>query len=94
MGLSGLGDLVLTCTSSQSRNYSLGIALGEGVPAQQAGAGKLAEGAFTASALVELASRNGIEMPISAAVAAVLAGKLTIDAAIEALLMRPFRAEG
>jgi glycerol-3-phosphate dehydrogenase (NAD(P)+) len=94
MGLSGLGDLILTCTSSQSRNYSLGIALGEGVPARHAGDGKLAEGASTASALVELASRKGIEMPISAAVAAVLAGKLTIDAAIEALLMRPFRAEG
>ncbi len=94
MGLSGLGDLILTCTSSQSRNYSLGVALGEGVPAQRAGAGKLAEGAFTASAMVELASRKGIEMPISAAVAAVLAGDLTVDAAIEALLMRPFRAEG
>ncbi len=94
MGLSGLGDLILTCTSSQSRNYSLGVALGEGIPAQQAGAGKLAEGAFTASALVELASRKGVEMPISAAVAAVLADKLTIDAAIEALLMRPFRSEG
>jgi glycerol-3-phosphate dehydrogenase (NAD(P)+) len=94
MGLSGLGDLILTCTSRQSRNYSLGATLGEGVAPQQAAAGKLAEGAFTASALVELASRKGIEMPISAAVAAVLAGKLTIDAAIEALLMRPFRAEG
>jgi len=94
MGLSGLGDLILTCTSSQSRNYSLGIALGEGISVQRAGTGKLAEGVFTASALVELASRKGIEMPISAAVAAVLAGKLTIDAAIEALLMRPFRAEG
>jgi glycerol-3-phosphate dehydrogenase (NAD(P)+) len=94
MGLSGLGDLILTCTSSQSRNYSLGVALGEGAPPQRAGAGKLAEGAFTASALVELASRHGVEMPISAAVAAVLAGELTVDAAIEALLMRPFRAEG
>jgi glycerol-3-phosphate dehydrogenase (NAD(P)+) len=94
MGLSGLGDLILTCTSRQSRNYSLGVALGEGVAPQQAGAGKLAEGAFTAAALVELAARKGIEMPISAAVDAVLAGKLTIDAAIEALLMRPFRAEG
>ena len=94
MGLSGLGDLILTCTSCQSRNYSLGVALGEGVAPQQAGAGKLAEGAFTAAALVELAARKGIEMPISAAVDAVLAGKLTIDAAIEALLMRPFRAEG
>ncbi len=94
MGLSGLGDLILTCTSSQSRNYSLGVGLGEGISPQRAGAGKLAEGVFTASALVELASRKGIEMPISAAVAAVLAGKLTIDAAIETLLMRPFRAEG
>jgi glycerol-3-phosphate dehydrogenase (NAD(P)+) len=94
MGLSGLGDLILTCTSSQSRNYSLGVALGEGAPPQRAGAGKLAEGAFTASALVELASRHGVEMPISAAVTAVLAGELTVDAAIEALLMRPFRAEG
>ncbi len=94
VGLSGLGDLILTCTSSQSRNYSLGVALGEGLSAQRAGTGKLAEGVFTASALVELASRKGVEMPISQAVAAVLAGKLTIDAAIEALLMRPFRAEG
>jgi glycerol-3-phosphate dehydrogenase (NAD(P)+) len=94
MGLSGLGDLILTCTSSQSRNYSLGVALGEGAPPQRAGAGKLAEGAFTASALVALASHKGIEMPISAAVAAVLADALTVDAAIEALLMRPFRAEG
>jgi glycerol-3-phosphate dehydrogenase (NAD(P)+) len=94
MGLSGLGDLILTCTSRQSRNYSLGVALGEGAPPQRAGAGKLAEGAFTASALVELAARHEVEMPISAAVAAVLAGELTVDAAIEALLMRPFRAEG
>jgi glycerol-3-phosphate dehydrogenase (NAD(P)+) len=94
MGLSGLGDLVLTCSSMQSRNYSLGVAIGQGVAPQQAGAGKLAEGVFTASALVELAQSKGIEMPISAAVAAVLAGDLTVDAAIEALLMRPFRAEG
>jgi glycerol-3-phosphate dehydrogenase (NAD(P)+) len=93
MGLSGLGDLILTCSSAQSRNYSLGVALGQGIPAQRASTGKLAEGAFTASALVELARRKDIEMPISAAVAAVLAGKLTVDAAIEALLMRPFRAE-
>jgi glycerol-3-phosphate dehydrogenase (NAD(P)+) len=94
MGLSGLGDLVLTCSSMQSRNYSLGVAIGQGVPPQRAGAGKLAEGVFTASALVELAQSKGVEMPISGAVAAVLAGELTIDAAIEALLMRPFRAEG
>jgi glycerol-3-phosphate dehydrogenase (NAD(P)+) len=93
MGLAGLGDLILTCSSAQSRNYSLGVALGQGAEPQAAGAGKLAEGAFTASALVALAQRDGVEMPISAAVAAVLARKLTVDAAIEALLMRPFRAE-
>jgi glycerol-3-phosphate dehydrogenase (NAD(P)+) len=94
MGLSGLGDLILTCSSAQSRNYSLGVAIGQGIPPQRARTGKLAEGVFTASALIELAQREGVEMPISAAVAAVLSGDLTVDAAIEALLMRPFRAEG
>jgi len=93
MGLAGLGDLILTCSSAQSRNFSLGVALGQGAEPQAAAAGKLAEGVFTASALVALAQREGVEMPISAAVAAVLARKLTVDAAIEALLMRPFRAE-
>jgi len=93
MGLAGLGDLILTCSSAQSRNYSLGVALGQGAAPQAAGSGKLAEGVFTASALVALAQREGVEMPISTAVAAVLAGKLTVDTAIEALLMRPFRAE-
>jgi glycerol-3-phosphate dehydrogenase (NAD(P)+) len=89
-GLSGLGDLILTCASPQSRNFSLGIALGEGRPD---GSGKLAEGAFTASALVGLANEKGVEMPIATAVAAVLDGKLSVDAAIEGLLTRPFRAE-
>jgi glycerol-3-phosphate dehydrogenase (NAD(P)+) len=93
MGLAGLGDLILTCSSAQSRNFSLGVALGQGAEPQAAAGGKLAEGVFTASALVALAQREGVEMPISAAVAAVLARKLTVDAAIEALLMRPFRAE-
>jgi len=93
MGLAGLGDLILTCSSAQSRNFSLGVALGQLAEPQAAAAGKLAEGVFTASALVALAQREGVEMPISAAVAAVLARKLTVDAAIEALLMRPFRAE-
>jgi glycerol-3-phosphate dehydrogenase (NAD(P)+) len=93
MGLAGLGDLILTCSSAQSRNFSLGVALGQRAEPQAAAAGKLAEGVFTASALVALAQREGVEMPISAAVAAVLARKLTVDAAIEALLMRPFRAE-
>ena len=88
-GLSGLGDLILTCSSPQSRNFSLGIALGEG----RAGEGKLAEGAFTAAALVELATEKNVEMPVANAVAAVLDRSLSVDQAIESLLTRPFRAE-
>jgi glycerol-3-phosphate dehydrogenase (NAD(P)+) len=89
-GLSGLGDLVLTCSSPQSRNFALGLALGRG---EARPAGKLAEGEFTAPVLIELAASQGIEMPVSSAVAAILNGKLTIDAAIEGLLTRPFKAE-
>ena len=92
-GLSGLGDLILTCSSPQSRNFSLGIALGEGRERASALQGKLAEGAFTAGALVELAQQKGVEMPIAAAVAAVIEETLTVDQAIEGLLTRPFRAE-
>ncbi|HWE77156.1 MAG TPA: NAD(P)H-dependent glycerol-3-phosphate dehydrogenase [Pseudolabrys sp.] len=89
MGLSGLGDLILTCGTPQSRNFSYGVALGRG----EAPSGKLAEGAFTAPVLLEMARVKGIDMPISAAVAAVLAGELTVDAAIESLLTRPLKAE-
>jgi glycerol-3-phosphate dehydrogenase (NAD(P)+) len=89
-GLSGLGDLILTCSSPQSRNFALGLALGRG---QQAPPGKLAEGEFTAPVLVELAASQNVEMPVSKAVAAILAGQITIDAAIEGLLTRPFKAE-
>ncbi len=89
-GLSGLGDLVLTCSSPQSRNLALGIALGRGEPPPR---GKLAEGKFTAPVLVELAASKGVDMPVSQAVAAVLSGAITIDDAIETLLTRPFRAE-
>jgi glycerol-3-phosphate dehydrogenase (NAD(P)+) len=94
-GLSGLGDLILTCSSAQSRNFSLGMALGRGeaAPAAQSG-GKLAEGVFTAPALVEMARERGVEMPIAAAVAAVLDGRIKVDEAIESLLTRPFKAEG
>jgi glycerol-3-phosphate dehydrogenase (NAD(P)+) len=91
-GLSGLGDVILTCASAQSRNYSYGIALGKGARAQTGGA--LAEGVFTAPVLLEMANAHGIEMPIAAAVVDILAGKASVDAAIEALLTRPFRAEG
>jgi glycerol-3-phosphate dehydrogenase (NAD(P)+) len=94
-GLSGLGDLILTCASTQSRNFSLGVALGEGRAPEQANRGaRVAEGAFTASVLVEMAADKGIEMPIAEAVAAVLDGALSIDAAVEKLLTRPFKAEG
>ena len=88
-GLSGLGDLILTTSGPQSRNFAFGRALGAGA----AGAGKLAEGAFTASVLVEMAAAKGVDVPVSAAVDAVLAGRLGIDGAIEALMARPQRAE-
>jgi len=89
-GLSGLGDLILSCASLQSRNFALGAALGRGDPAP---AGKLAEGAATAPVLVELAASRQVELPVATAVAAILGGGMTIDAAIESLLTRPFKAE-
>ncbi|HEU0082296.1 MAG TPA: NAD(P)H-dependent glycerol-3-phosphate dehydrogenase [Bradyrhizobium sp.] len=89
-GLSGLGDLILTCSSPQSRNLSLGIALGRG---DQPRRDKLAEGEFTAPVLVELAASKNLDMPVSSAVAAILSGAATVDEAIENLLTRPFRAE-
>src|SRR5476651_2057916 len=92
-GLSGLGDLILTCSSPQSRNFSFGAALGKGEKPDGAAHGKLAEGAFTAPVLLEMAREKNIEMPISAAVAAVLADKLSVDKAIESLLTRPIKSE-
>ena len=93
-GLSGLGDLILTCSTAQSRNFSLGLALGQGRPVEEARrTGKLAEGLFTAAVLVEMATERGVDMPIAAAVAAVLDGRFDVDAAIESLLTRPLRAE-
>jgi glycerol-3-phosphate dehydrogenase (NAD(P)+) len=93
-GLSGLGDLILTCLSPQSRNFSLGLALGKGRTLEEAHRdGMLVEGMFTAPVLVEMANERGVETPIAAAVAAVLDGRLTVDAAIESLLTRPLRAE-
>jgi glycerol-3-phosphate dehydrogenase (NAD(P)+) len=89
-GLSGLGDLVLSCSSLQSRNFALGIALGRG---EQPNRDKLAEGEFTAPVLIELAASQNVDMPVSNAVAAILSGRVTIDAAIEGLLTRPFKAE-
>ncbi len=91
-GLSGLGDVILTCSSAQSRNFSYGVALGRGDPAQAGHA--LAEGIFTAPVLIEMAKEKDIDMPIAAAVADILAGRASVDAASETLLTRPFRAEG
>jgi glycerol-3-phosphate dehydrogenase (NAD(P)+) len=93
MGLSGLGDLILTCSTPQSRNFSFGVALGRGEPPDMASHGKLAEGAFTAPVLLEMARTNNVDMPISEAVAAVLADASTVDEAIESLLTRPLKAE-
>ncbi len=95
MGLSGLGDLVLTCSGTQSRNLSLGIALGEGQTlAQIMGARRsVAEGVHTARAIEALAGRHGTDMPICAAVDAVLHKSKAIDETLAALLARPFRTE-
>jgi glycerol-3-phosphate dehydrogenase (NAD(P)+) len=94
-GLCGLGDLVLTCSSSQSRNMSLGIALGRGESLQAALAGKLsvAEGVASAPAVRDLARKLDVETPISDAVAAILAGETDVDAAIAELLARPLKSE-
>jgi glycerol-3-phosphate dehydrogenase (NAD(P)+) len=89
-GLSGLGDLILSCSSAQSRNFALGAALGRGEPKPP---GQLAEGEFTAPVLIELAASQNVDMPVSSAVAAILNGTATIDEAIESLLTRPFKAE-
>lgn len=94
MGLSGLGDLVLTCTSAMSRNYALGVALGQGLPPAEAlGRSGLCEGVHTCGVLVDLANAKDIEMPIAAAVDEVLAERITVDEAIAALLSRPSKAE-
>jgi glycerol-3-phosphate dehydrogenase (NAD(P)+) len=90
-GLSGLGDLILSCASEQSRNFALGVALGRGEAKPR---DKLAEGEFTAPVLVELAVSKDVDMPVSNAVASILNGVATIDEAIESLLARPFKAEG
>lgn len=94
-GLCGLGDLVLTCSSTQSRNMSFGKALGEGRSAASVLGERRAvtEGAATAPAIAALAGRLGVDMPISLAVAEILDGRATVEEAMNALLARPFRAE-
>jgi glycerol-3-phosphate dehydrogenase (NAD(P)+) len=94
-GLSGLGDLVLTCTAGQSRNHALGEELGRGTGLAEALAGRrsVVEGVATAAAVARLAERLHVEMPITAAVEGVLHRGLAIDALIEGLLSRPYRSE-
>jgi glycerol-3-phosphate dehydrogenase (NAD(P)+) len=94
-GLCGLGDLVLTCSSPQSRNMSLGIALGRGERLDDLLTGRLsvAEGVASAPAVTDLARRLGVETPICEAVRAILAGESEIDPAIAGLLSRPLRSE-
>jgi len=95
-GLSGLGDLVLTCSSTSSRNFSLGKGLGEGRTAAETLADKrsIAEGAFTAPVLQQAARAVGVDMPVVDAVCAMLAGEAHVDAVVESLMARPLRTEG
>jgi len=95
VGLSGLGDLVLTCSSTSSRNYSLGKGIGEGRSAAELLADRktVAEGAFTAPVLARLAREKGVDMPIVDAVDALIAGRANVDEVLGALLSRPPRAE-
>jgi len=95
-GLSGLGDLVLTCSSISSRNFSLGKGLGEGRAAAELLADRrtVAEGAYTAPVLSRAAREAGVDMPIVASVCALLAGEVSADAVVERLLARPLRSEG
>lgn len=94
-GLSGLGDLVLTCSSTSSRNFSLGKGLGEGRSAEELLADRttVAEGAHTAPVLREAAHDAEVEMPITEAVCALLEGKTSVDATVEALMARPLKSE-
>ena len=94
-GLSGLGDLILTCSNSQSRNMSLGQALGQGKSLEEIlGARKsITEGVHSVRSVVALARKHNVEMPICEAVNEVIAGNIGVDDAIESVLARPFRAE-
>ncbi len=94
MGLSGLGDLVLTCSSMQSRNFSFGVALGRGdVTAAKLADGPTIEGIYTAGAVMAIAADRSLDLPICRAVRMILDGSLTIDEAIDQLLSRPLRSE-
>ena len=95
-GLSGLGDLILTCSSRQSRNMSLGYEIGQGRTAQEIIAERqtVSEGAASAGPLMKLAAEAGVDMPICAAVAELVEGRIDVDQAILGLLARPLKKEG
>ncbi|WP_309085067.1 NAD(P)H-dependent glycerol-3-phosphate dehydrogenase [Chelativorans sp.] len=90
MGLSGLGDLILTCSSAQSRNFAYGLALGRGDRLDNL---PLAEGVFTAGIAARITRERGLEAPIIEAVTGMLEGSLTVEAAMQALLARPLKSE-
>jgi glycerol-3-phosphate dehydrogenase (NAD(P)+) len=92
-GLSGLGDLILTCSSPQSRNFAFGVALANAKSAVDVIGKGLTEGVYTAPVLVEAARAKAVEMPIAEAITAVLKNRLDIDTAIAGLLSRPLRQE-
>ena len=94
-GLSGLGDLVLTANSTQSRNFTVGLELGKGRPLSEILAGKntVAEGVFTAEAVLERAAKVHVEMPICEGLMKILNGEASVDSVIQSLLTRPFKSE-
>lgn len=94
-GLAGLGDLLLTCGSPNSRNMSLGIKLGEGIALDEIMGGRrtVSEGVYTAAAVVQLAERHGVDVPIARAVHAIVEGRISVDDAIQDLMARPPKAE-
>lgn len=94
-GLCGMGDLVLTCSSPQSRNMSVGLAMGKGLTLAQALEGKVsvAEGVESAPAVVELGKRFNVELPLCNAVAAVLSGRISVEEAVGGLMSRPLKSE-
>jgi glycerol-3-phosphate dehydrogenase (NAD(P)+) len=89
-GLSGLGDLILTCTSAQSRNFRFGQAMGQGAAFDPT---ITVEGAATAVAVAKIAQRDGIEMPVTQMIAALMAQEITLRQAIQALMSRPLKEE-
>ncbi len=95
MGMSGIGDLMLTANSKQSRNYSVGLELGKGKPLSEIMEGRItvAEGVYTAAAVCEMAKKVGVELPICMAVDKVLKGEASVDDTIKVLLSRPFKTE-